>query len=223
MARYLRVVAEIARKDLLLAVRSKRRLNGAAVLALLVVVVFSFVFVRRVEDTTVVAQGALWVALVFAATLSLSRGTATEQRNAAIEGLLLAPVDRSAVYLGKVCSSTVFVTVVGWVTLGAVTVFLDAAFEAGTLARLVVVFPLAAVGVSAAGVLVTTLTLRSGVEESMLPVLLVPLLVPVVLAGTELTGLTGPLWSSGWLRILAVYDALVLVVGWVGYEFVVAD
>jgi heme exporter protein B len=214
---YLRVVLEVARKDLLIELRSKRRLNGAAVLALLLVVVFSFVFVRRVENAAVVARGALWIALVFAAMLGLTRGIAVEETNTAIEGLMLAPVDRSAIYLGKVASSTVFVTFIGWLALVAVAVFLDDPFGPPILASLTVVFPLAALGFSAVGVLLTTLTLNSQLQESVLPVLVVPLVVPIILAGIELTRLSGP---SGWFRILAAYDGLVLIAGWALFDFV---
>jgi heme exporter protein B len=219
---YLRVVRAIAAKDLLLEARGKRRANGAAVLALLIVVIFSFVFVRRVDEQAVIARGGLWIALVFATTLALSRGIAVEDDNAAIEGLMLAPVDRSAIYLGKVCSSAVFVTAIGWVTLVAVTVFLGTPFEPAVLVQLALVFPLAALGFSAAGVLLTALTLNSQVNESLLPVLLVPLVVPVILAGIELTSLAGgPFWLSDWFRILLVYDGTVIVTGWVSFEFVI--
>ncbi len=98
-----------------LCLRRQRRGGAGA----LIVVIFSFVFVRRVDEQAVIARGGLWIALVFATTLALSRGIAVEDDNAAIEGLMLAPVDRSAIYLGKVCSSAVFVTAIGWVTLVA--------------------------------------------------------------------------------------------------------
>jgi heme exporter protein B len=108
------------------------------------------------------------------------------------------------------------------VTLVAVTVFLGAPFEPALLVQLAVVFPLAAIGFSAAGVLLTALTLNSQVNESLLPVLLVPLVVPVILAGIELTGLAGgPFWLSEWFRILLVYDGTVIVTGWVSFEFVI--
>lgn len=217
---YLRVAAAIAHKDLLLELRSKRRVNGAAVLALLIVVVFSFVFVRAVENQAAIARGGLWIALVFAAMLGLTRGLAIEEANAAIEGLMLAPVDRSAIYLGKVCSSTVFVTIIGWLNLAAVSVFLDSPFSLAILGQLLAVFPLAALGFSAVGVLLTMLTLNSQLQESVLPVLLVPLVIPVILAGIELTQSASGPGAAGWLRILLVYDGLILLTGWMSFEFV---
>jgi heme exporter protein B len=220
LGRYFRVVLAIARKDLLVELRSKRRVNGAAVLALLIVVVFSFVFVRRVQNQAAIARGALWFALVFAGMLALTRGLALEETNAAIEGLMLAPVDRSAIYLGKVCSAVVFITAIGWLNLAAVTVFLDNPFSLAAAGQLLAVFPLAALGFSAVGVLLTMLTLNSQLQESVLPVLLVPLVIPVVLAGIELSQPASGPGSTGWLRILLVYDALVLLTGWMSFEFV---
>jgi heme exporter protein B len=223
IGRYLRVAAAVARKDLLVELRSRRRINGATVLALLIVVVFSFVFVRRVENAAAVARGGLWIALVFAAVLGLTRGLAVEETNAAIEGLMLAPVDRSAIFLGKVASSVVFVTVIGWVDLAAVAVFLDDPFPLSVIVQLLAVFPLAALGFSAVGVLLTMVTLNSQLQESILPLLLVPLVVPVILAGIELTRPTTGPGSTGWFRILLVYDGLVLVTGWVSFGFVLEE
>lgn len=220
---YLRVVLAVTRKDLLVERRSKRRLSGATVLALLIVAVFSFVFVRRVENQAAIGRGGLWIALVFAAMLGLTRGLAVEETNAAIEGLMLAPVDRSAIFLGKVASSVVFVTVVGWIDLAAVVVFLNSPFPLSVVTSLLVVFPLAALGFSAVGVLLTMVTLHSQLREAVLPVLLVPLVIPVILAGIELTQPAATPRSTGWFRILLVYDGLVLISGWMSFEFVLEE
>lgn len=222
IGRYARVVYEIARKDLLVETRSKRTINAAFVFALLIVVVFSFVFGEEVSDRDVLARGALWVAVVFGGVVGMSHAVAREGQNGALDGLLLTPVDRSAIYVGKVLSSTAFVGVVGLLSLGFVVVFLDYSFAPTTLPTLLVVLALAALGFSAVGVLLSMLMLHSGLQESLLPVLLIPLVIPILLAGTELTqpSLSAPM-ASAWLRVLVTYDALMLLAGWMTFEFVV--
>ncbi|MEF8914642.1 heme exporter protein CcmB [Natronomonas sp.] len=222
--RYLRTVYEIARKDLLVETRSKQTINSAFVFSLLIVVVFSFVFGEQVANRNILARGALWLAVVFGGVVGMSHAIALEGQNDALEGLLLAPVDRSAIYLGKVVSSTIFVSAIGLLSLGFVVVFLDYAYEVGTLATLLAVIPLAALGFSAVGVLLSVLMLHSGLQESLLPVLLIPLVIPVILAGTELTrpGLAGGT-ASAWFRILLTYDGLVLLAGWMTFEYLVEE
>ncbi|ARS90955.1 heme exporter protein CcmB [Natrarchaeobaculum aegyptiacum] len=221
---YLRVVYEVARKDLLVESRSKQTLNAAVVFAALIVVVFSFVFGEVVGDREVLARGALWLAVIFGGAVGMSHAVALEGRNDAIAGLLLAPVDRSAIYLGKVVSSVVLVVGIGVLSLGFVVVFLDYSFEGGTLWTVMAVIVLAAIGFSAVGVLLSILMLHSQLQESLLPVLLVPLVVPIVLAGTELTrpGLP-PGDEIAWFTILGSYDLLMLIAGWMTFEFVVEE
>ncbi|AFZ74260.1 heme exporter protein CcmB [Natronobacterium gregoryi] len=221
---YLRVVYAIARKDLLVESRSKQTTNAAVVFSLLIIVVFSFVFGEEVGSRDVLARGALWLAVVFGGAVGMSHAVALEGNNEAIAGLLLAPVDRSAIYLGKVASSTVFITGIGLLSLGFVVVFLDYAFDMATLATVLLVVPLAALGFSAVGVLLSILMLHSQLQESLLPVLLVPLVIPIILSGTALTepGLSEGM-TSAWLRILVTYDLLVLLAGWMTFEYVVEE
>jgi len=218
MRDYLRAVAAVARKDLVLELRDKRNVSSTLVFALLIVVVFAFVFGQE-GDAGIVARGALWIAVVFAGTVGVTRAITTEGENRAVEGLMLAPVDRSAVYLGKVVSTTVFVTVVGWLSLVFVGVFLDHAFGSAFVPVALVV-PLGAVGFCAVGVLLAFVTLESPLQESVLPVLLVPLVVPVILAGVELSLNPG---DGDWLRLLVIYDGLVLVTGWATFDYVIEE
>ena len=222
--RYLRVVYEVARKDLVVESRSKQTINSAFVFALLVIVVFSFVFGEQVTDREVLARGALWLAVIFGGAVGMSHAVALEGANGAIEGLLLAPVDRSAIYLGKVLSSTVFIVGIATMSLAFVVVFLDYSFEAGTLSTILLVVPLAALGFSAVGVLLSILMLHSQLQESLLPVLLFPLVIPILLAGTALTQpVVADEMAAAWFRVLVAYDLLVLLAGWMTFEYVVEE
>lgn len=216
----LRVIGAIVWKDLILESRHKRSTSAAAVFSLLIVVVLSFVFVQEVQTVDSISRGALWIAIVFAGTLGMTRAIGVEEQNRALDGLLLAPVDRSAIYLGKVCSVSIFVTIVGYLSMAFVAVFLDYTMSSSVLLTLVYVIPLAAIGFSAVGVLLTTLTIQSPIGESLLPVLLIPLVVPVLLSGIELSrGLART--ETMWLQVLLIYDGLVLLAGWTLFEFVI--
>ncbi|WP_137284412.1 heme exporter protein CcmB [Halorussus salinisoli] len=224
MKAYLTAVAHVVRKDLLVEARTKRVTATAAVFALLIVLSFAFSFVKSFEDPRVVGRGALWIAFLFAGTLGASKTTAIEKRNGALDGLLLAPIDRSAIYVGKVVSTATFVLAVDVVTLASTVVFLGWTPTARTVGALVGVLAAAAVGFAAVAVVVSTLTFRSGLDELALPVLLVPLVVPLLLAGVELTAAlaTGaPLGS--WLQILLAYAGVLFFAGLATFEFVLEE
>ncbi len=222
--RYFRTIYEIARKDLIVETRSKQTINAAFVFAFLIIVVFSFVFGERVEDRDILARGALWLAVVFGGAVGLSHAVALEGQNEAIEGLLLAPVDRSAIYLGKVISAAILIGFISLLSLFFVGIFLGYAFEADSLLLLALVVPLVAIGFSAVGVLLSMLMLHSPLQESLLPVLLIPLVIPVILSGTALTQVDIATANAfEWLQILLVYDLLVLIVGWMTFEYVVEE
>ncbi|ELY64008.1 heme exporter protein CcmB [Natronococcus jeotgali] len=222
IAGYGRVVLEVTRKDLLIELRSKHVLNTAVVFALLVVVIFAFSFARSFTDVGVVGSGALWIAFVFAGTFGVSQSAATEVEYAGLDGLLLVPVDRSAIYVGKVVSNTVFTTGVAFVTLCCTVVFLGFSVALETVPVLLVVFLLAAFGFTSTGVLIATITARARLRELLLPLLLVPLVVPVLLAGVELTRmLTEGHLSWQWFQLLLVYDGLLFLTGVATFEYVV--
>jgi heme exporter protein B len=222
MRDWLRLAVETARKDLLLELRAKRTLFLSTVFAMLVVVVFAFAFGRSLGTRAAVGRGALWVAFVFAGLVSVTRSAAVETADAAIEGLLLAPADRTAVYFGKVASNALFVFGVEVASLGFVYVFLQYTPPASALPWLAVTFAVAAVGFAAAGTLLALLAARSRLPELTLPVVLVPILVPILLGGVQLTrAFTGDARAGPWLQVLLAYDGILLLVGMVLFEPVV--
>lgn len=224
MRGYLAAVSLVLRKDLLVEARTKQVTTTAVVFSLLVVLTFAFGFVKTFENPRIVGRGALWISFVFAGTLGVTKTAAIENRNAAFDGLLLAPVDRSAVYVGKVLSTALFVLSVDLVTLGATVVFLGYSPAPSTVPPLVGVLAVAAFGFSAVGVVVSMLTVRSNLDELALPVLLVPLVVPVLLAGVELTDALATGEPAGtWLRVLCAYAGILFLAGLATFEYVVEE
>jgi len=222
MTGFLSAVYNVVRKDLLVEARTKQVTTTATVFALLVVLAFAFSFVKTFADPRLVGRGALWIAFVFAGTLGATKTVGMEADNAAIDGLLLAPIDRSAIYVGKVLSTAVFVVGVDLVTLAASIVFLGYAPAPDIVLPLVGVLVVAAVGFSAVGVIVSTLTHQSALDELVLPVLLVPLVVPILLAGVELSDALASGRPTGtWLRLLGAYSGVVFLAGIATFDYVV--
>jgi heme exporter protein B len=224
MSGFLAAIYRIVKKDLLIESRTKGVTTTTTVFALLIVLAFAFSFVKTFREPAVLGRGALWIAFVFGGTLGVTKAAAVEDRNAALDGLLVAPIDRSAVYLGKVTSTALFVFGVNVVTLGATMVLLGYAPTPRTALAVVGVLAVAAVGFAAVGVVVATLTLRSGLDELALPLLLVPLVVPVLLAGVELTAaLTTGGRTGSWFRLLSLYTGVLLLAGVATFEYVVEE
>lgn len=222
MKGFLLAIWAIVRKDLRVEARTKQVATNAAVFALLVVLAFAFSFVQTATDPQLIGRGALWVAFVFAGTTGVTKTVGLENRNGALDGLLLAPIDWSAIYLGKVVSTTVFTVLVELVTLGASVVLLGYSVPGGRALPLVGVLSLAAFGFASVAVIVTTLVHRSPLDELVVPVLLVPLVVPVLLAGIELTRLVtvgGP--TATWLQLLAAYSGILFLAGIATFDYLV--
>ena len=204
IGRYLRVAWAVARKDFILELRSKQALPLSIALSLLIVVAFAFSFGGARHP-----QGALWVAFIFAGTLGVMQSISMETQNSALDGMLLVPIPRSAIYVGKVLSSTVFVTVIGLVTLGAIGIFLHAPPTVEELPLFVLVIVLFSVGFSAVAVVISIIATFTSISALLLPVLLVPLVVPALLGGVELMR-TG---QTTWITMLASYDGIMFIAG----------
>lgn len=202
--RYLRVAWAVARKDFILELRSKQALPLSVALSLLIVVAFAFSFGGAAN-----AQGALWVAFIFAGTLGVMQSISMETQNNALDGMLLVPIPRSAIYVGKVISSTVFVTVIGAITLGAIGVFLQAPPTPAELPMFFLVIILFSFGFSAVAVVISIIATFTSISALLLPVLLVPLVVPALLGGVEMMR-TG---QTTWLTMLLSYDGIMFTAG----------
>ena len=214
MGGYLGHVAAVARKDLTLELRSRERVVAMAVFAVLVAVVFSFAL-----DPTVRARGIagamVWVTVLFAGTLGLGRSFALEREHDALQGLLLAPVDRGAVFLGKFIANLAIVLGVELVIFPVYALFFGLDFL-GSLGALAGIVALATVGFMLLGTLFAAVSAHTRLGDSLLPILLLPLLLPVVIFGAAATQrlLVGRPASEvmAGVKMLAAFDLLYLLV-----------
>ena len=224
MKRQLGPLATMVWKDIVLEVRSRELVVSVIVFGLLLVVVFSFALDPDPGQATRLAPGILWVAFAFAATLAMNRAFVREQEAGALEGLLLSPVSRDAIFLAKAATSFLFMLLIEAVLLPAYAVMLSFSALSWTLGATIL---LATLGFSLIGTLFSAMAAQTRSREIMLPVLFFPIILPVILAAVEASTLAvGGQTFIGlgrWLPLIAVFDALFLVIcPWV-FSYIVED
>jgi heme exporter protein B len=209
-------------KDLIAELRTKELFSSMFVFTLLLTVIFSFSFDLRVEKVAEVAPGVLWVTFAFAGTLELNRSLSAEIEEARLDGLLLAPMERSTIYFGKMLGNLVFICATEVLMLP----IFSAVFDLNLLqpAFLGTVF-LGTLGFAAVGTLLSAMAASTRAREVMLPVLLFPIVLPVVISAVKLTAgiLDGLPWTSlaSWLRLLIGFDVIFLVLSYMTFDYIV--
>ena len=214
----------IFRKDLLAEFRTRELVISVLVFALLVLVIFNFAFDPDTGVINLVAPGILWVSLTFAGVLGLNRTFIHEKTNASLEGLMLCPVDRAAIYLGKLLSNCVFMLIVAFIITPVFLVLLNLPLFLPGLALIIM---LATVGFSAIGTLFSALAINTRSRDVMLPILFLPTVVPVIISAVKATEvvLQGEPWSDMllWIQIIVAFDIIYLVISTLIFEHVIQD
>jgi len=214
----------ILAKELAVEWRTKETLSAMLVFALLVLIIFNFAFDLQGVDIKVLGPGVLWVAFAFSGILGLGRSFARERDKGSMEGMLLAPVDRGAIFLGKALANFLFILVMEAVTLPLFVVLYNVSIEWFPLVLFIV---LGTVGFAAVGTLLSAIAASTRMREVMLPVLLFPVLVPLLVASVKLTqgALQGLAFSEyqGWFNLLVAYDVVFTVVTFLVFEYVVQE
>ena len=210
---YLADVGALARKDLLLELRARDTLPAMLLFVVSALVVFHFVLPAGSSDLA--ATGLLWIALLFTALLGLSRAFAAEREQGVIDGLVLAPSDRSAIWLGKALSILAFLALAEVIALPAFALFFR--HVDGTLIGGVA---LADVGIAAVGTLLAAMAAASRARELLLPLLFLPLAVPIVVGGVGASVADDP---ARYIGLLGLYDALFAIICWASFEYVVTE
>jgi heme exporter protein B len=213
-------------KDLQIELRTKETLSSLLLLGLLTLLVLSFAFDPTSGLRDAAAPGVLWVAMIFAGTLGMNRSLLQERENDCLHGLLLAPLDRGTIYLAKTAANFLFILVAEAIVLPIFIFFFNLPFWQ-TVLRLVPVLFLGLLGFAAVGTLFAAVALRTRAREVMLPLLMLPLATPLFIAGIQASArlLAGEPAASvaHWLRLIAAFDVVFLVVGWLTFEYVVEE
>jgi heme exporter protein B len=221
---YLRAVGAVVWKDLLAEYRSRELLGAMLVFALLVILIFNFALELDIRTRETVASGVLWVTFAFAGTLGLNRSMGVEKDRGCLDGLLLAPVDRSAIYFGKVLGNLIFMTIVEAIVLPTFSVLYNInLINAG----LIMVVVLGSIGYAAVGTLLSSMAVQARTRDILLPILLFPVSIPLLLAAVKASN--GFLQNlemvdiMPWLNILLVYDVIFIAVAFMLFDFVVEE
>jgi len=224
MKRYFQVVWAILWKDLRIELRTKDVFTSMAVFAVLSLMIFNFAFELRVPDKSVVIPGILWVAITFSGVLGLGRAFISEKDRGSMAGLLLAPMDRSAIYLGKMLASLLFILVMEAFLLPLMVIFFNVNFI--SLPLLLILF-LGTFGFVAVGTVFSGLAVNTRTREVLLPVLLFPVMLPVLMAGIRATigFMEGDTLAdmSNWVNLLIFFDIMYLIVAYLTFDFVVEE
>ncbi len=218
-------VAAIVFKDIVIEMRSKESLSSTTMFGVLVLVIFNFAFEPSSLERALIAPGTLWVAISFAAILGLNRSLAMEIDNDCLQGLLLAPLSRGDIYLGKVASNFTFMIIAELVILPVFVIFNNLKFNVQFL-EIAAIAALATLAIASVGTILSTISASTRMKEVMLPVLQIPLTVPVVIAAVDATGrvLTGETAEiSSWLYLLAGFSIVYLTVSYLVFEFAVEE
>jgi heme exporter protein B len=212
----------IARKDLLIELRTRSAFAAAAVFAALAVTIFEFAWDPTAIAARDLAPGVLWVTFAFAAILALHRSFASELPTRALDALLTSPMSRTALFFGKAAAMLVFVLAVQAVALLAVVLLYDLPFT-GVLGPLAVLSVLTAIGLVAVGTVFASIAANTRLGELLLPLVALPFFVPLITAAAQGTAklLAGrPLVESvAWLKLILAYDLAFLVAAAVVFPF----
>lgn len=213
MMQFVGPVLVLVWKDLLLEWRSRDMVVSVLFFGLLVVVLFNFALDAGSQQIGFLAPGILWLAFTFAATLAMNRSFVREREQGGLEGLLLTPVSRDAIFLGKAFSSLIFMLVVEAALLPVFAVLLHFSAFSFTLILTIV---MATLGFAVVGTLFSAIAVQTRSREIMLPVLFFPVILPVVISAVEASTTAIGVRPGGradlWLALLAVFDALFLVI-----------
>jgi len=218
---YLGFVWAIVMKDATVEWRTKTAFMSAVVFAILVLSILYFARDPTAVSSMDIAPGALWVTFTFAAMVGLNRAFLLERENQAIDGMLLTPVPRTAIFVGKMTGNLLFVGFVELISVPLFVLFYNVSL-AGRLPQLLAVTAMATLAFVAVGTLLSAMAVRTRFAELMLPILLLPFLIPPVVGAVQLTSriLAARPASElmGWFKLLAAFDIVFCVLAILLYE-----
>lgn len=219
------IVWAIARKDLLLEVRNRDVIISIAGFTLLVLAIFTFAVDLADEDNAkLVGPGVLWAGIAFAGVIGLNRSFALEMERDTLEGLMLAPISRDLIFLGKALGNFMFLLISQAIVIPVFAVL----FNLSVLKpEMIAISLLTTIGFSAVGTVFAAMSVRVRAREIMLPMLFLPTVAPLLLAAIEATSemVNGGSWSDmdQWLQLAAGFDAVFLIVSALVFQFILED
>jgi heme exporter protein B len=221
---FVKAMLAIVWKDLAAEWRSREMISAMLVFALLVILIFNFALELDAATRANVNAGVLWVTFTFAGTLGLNRSMAIEKDRGCLDGLLLAPVDRSAIFFGKAIGNLVFMLLMAAIVLPVYSILYNInLFNPGLL----LVILLGSLGYVSVGTLLASMAVQARTRDILLPILLFPVSIPVLVAAVKASGgYLGGLEMTDirpWINILISYNVIFTAVAWMVFDYVVEE
>lgn len=221
---FLKAVSAVVWKDLQAEFRSRELFSAMLVFSLLIILIFNFALELDLKTRQSVTSGVLWATFAFAGTLGLNRSMAIEKDRGCMDGLLLAPVDRSAIYFGKVISNLAFMLIVEIIVLPVYSILYGInLFQPGLL----LVVLLGSIGYVGVGTLLSAMSVQTRTRDILLPILLFPVVIPVILSAVKASGgyLEGLPFEEilSPLSLLIAYDIIFIAVAFMVFDSVVEE
>ena len=221
---FFKATLAIVQKDLSAEFRSFELISAMLVFSLLVIIIFNFALELDIKVRESVTSGVLWTTFAFAGTLGLNRSMSVEKDRGCMDGLLLAPVDRSVIYFGKAISNLIFMLIVEVIVLPVYSLLYNVNLFRFDLLGVIL---LGSIGYAAVGTLLSTMSAQTRTREVLLPILLFPVAMPVLLASVKASNglLTGAEFSEVLtpLNLLIVYDVIFIAIAFMVFDFVVEE
>ena len=216
----------IFRKDMLVELRTKDSLNAMLFFGIVVLVIFNFALEPVRESIRAAVPGVLWVAFVFSGTLGLNRMFAVERENSCLQGLLMVPIDRGILYLGKMLAASVFMLITEAVVFVFCLVFFNLTVWK-EIPWLALVFLVGTLGFTSVGTLLAAVAANTRMREVLLPLILFPVVLPVIVNAVEATGIVLNTVDYSALRLpltfMSVFMIVFTTVAYLLFDFVLED
>ena len=220
-----RATAVLLAKELRLEFRTRELLSATIVFALVVVVLFSFAFDPTVAESRRYGPGLLWISFLFAGSLMLNPSFARERLNDTIDALRMSPISPFAILSAKMLANFIFMSVVEVVLVPVFSVLYDVSL-AGVAGRLILVLALGTVGLTVTGTVFSAISSHARLRELLLPLLLLPILTPLLIAAVEATAsllVENPVLDRTWLALLAGFDIVFLTASWLLCDYLMEE
>lgn len=221
---YINAMQVMVWKDLKAEWRSRELVTAMLVFSLLVILIFNFALELDASARNSVTSGVLWVTLSFAGTLGLNRSLSSEKDRGCLDGLLLAPVDRTAIFFSKAFSNLIFMLITAAILLPVYSLFYNQNLLQGGL---ILVILLGSVGYVLVGTLLASMSVHARTRDILLPILLFPVVIPLLIAAVRASeGYLNGFPASEiapWITLLAAYDVIFFAVALMVFDFVVEE
>jgi heme exporter protein B len=220
-----RIAAILLAKELRLEFRTRELLTGTVIFVLVVIVLFSFAFDPTAADSRRYGPGLLWIAFLFAGSLMLHPSFAREQANQTLDALRMAPVSSFAILLGKMLANFIFLSVAEIILVPVFAVLYNVSLS-GVAGRMALVLALGTLGLVITGTVFSAVSAHARMRELLLPLLLLPILAPLLIAAVEATAslfAEQPALDRTWLTFLGGFDIVFLTASWLLCDFLLEE